>query len=104
VTPPTGARITSLRTKGSRRPYAAQPETITLAASLDAAQAALRRRMRRAGHDPQPEWAGISHGGLCRGATYFCPRCRYSRAVVKWGDGNKGWLIDAIPICRRMER
>jgi hypothetical protein len=88
----TGARITSLRTEGSRRPYAAQPQTVTHASSMEAARAALMGRMRRAGHTPQLMVTGPS------GTSYACTRCFDGWSVNYQGSG-EGWNIDAIPIC-----
>lgn len=98
----TGARITSLRTEGNRRPYAAQPETVTHASSMDAARAALMGRMRRAGHTPGQAWAGEVSGSsrfsLLRGAGYVCVRCLGCWNVVE-RDSGPGWNIGAIRPC-----
>jgi hypothetical protein len=95
-----GARITSLRTEGSRETHTpvAQPAATTRASSMDAARAALMRRMRRTGHDPEAEWVGVDHSSGTRSASYYCWRChRGGWFVVKQASG--GWRIDAIQIC-----
>jgi hypothetical protein len=97
----TGARITSLRTEGSR-PYAAQPETVTHASSIDAARAALMGRMRRAGHTPGQAWVGEVSGSsrfsLLSAAGYICRSCRCCWLVIECEDG-QGWSVGAIRPC-----
>lgn len=76
---------------------AAQPEAIARVSSMDAARAALMRRMRRAGHTPGQSWAGEVDGSS-RGAGYVCVRCLGCWNVIEH-DGGPSWSIGAIRPC-----
>jgi hypothetical protein len=96
MTAPVNAQITSLRTEGSGRLYAAQPQTVTHASSMDAASAALMVRMRRAGHSPRRDGKGLRTSWTAAG--YTCRRCARGWLVVKL-EQRAGWYIDPISLC-----